>query len=296
MSSPLQRRGSCGHMMAGFDTHKKCARCRDKGIGDDPCVLKEVCGICASFTDTQRSMLSTPQYQIRREKKAGLLVSPSKVTIVGPVKDIPQDYAEQEAAHMSSVTNEPEMYTISHHSPSEFVSRQDLNMLSNQLEEKFASFEALLSRTNIFSTPKLPVSGTNSVVSDKPFINPSDPRATSLVRSPGPDRDQSAERLDKKGKSTGKSKNKKKSSIVSAAAGKPGDLPPDMPPTGYSLSATTDAPVVPASEPDSTGPTSQPASFSSVPTSSSTSAPATGSGSDRQSTVCIPGSGLCCFR
>ena len=91
-----------------------------------------------------------------------MLVSPSKVTILGPVEDFSQDYAEQEAAHASpSVTNEPEMYTISHHSPSEFVSRQDLNLLSNQLEENFARFKALLSRTNIFSTPKLPVSGTN---------------------------------------------------------------------------------------------------------------------------------------
>ena len=118
-------------------------------------------------------MLSTPQYQIRREKKAGLLVSPSKVTIVGPVEDLPQDYQEQEFPHASSESQEPEVFTVSHHSPSEFVSRQDLNVLSNQLEEKFAWFEALLSRTNIFSTPKLPVSVTHPPVSDKPFINPS---------------------------------------------------------------------------------------------------------------------------
>ena len=38
MSSPGQKRGSCGHVMALFDNHKKCARCRDKGVGDDPCV------------------------------------------------------------------------------------------------------------------------------------------------------------------------------------------------------------------------------------------------------------------
>ena len=70
MSSPSQCRGSCGHMMAGFDTHKKCVRCRDKGIGDDPCVLKEICGICDLFTDTQRSMLSTPhtRYVGRRKQ------------------------------------------------------------------------------------------------------------------------------------------------------------------------------------------------------------------------------------
>ena len=36
MSSPGPRRGSCGHAMAGFDSHSKCARCRDKGLGDDP--------------------------------------------------------------------------------------------------------------------------------------------------------------------------------------------------------------------------------------------------------------------
>ena len=50
MSSPGQRRGSCGHAMAGFDTHSKCARCRDKGLGDDPCVLKKECMICKGFT------------------------------------------------------------------------------------------------------------------------------------------------------------------------------------------------------------------------------------------------------
>ena len=129
MSSPFQCRGSCGHMMAGFDTHKKCARCRDKGIGDDPYVKQEICDICDSFTEMQHSMLSTHQYQIRTEKK-GLLVSTSKVTIVGLVEDLPQEYSEQEVAP-SSDGNELEMYTISHHSPSEFVSRQDLNMLSN---------------------------------------------------------------------------------------------------------------------------------------------------------------------
>ena len=30
-----QRRGSYGHIMAGFDVDDKCARCRDKKIGED---------------------------------------------------------------------------------------------------------------------------------------------------------------------------------------------------------------------------------------------------------------------
>ena len=214
MSSPSQRRGSCGHMMAGFDGHKKCARCRDKGIGDDACVKKENCEICNSFTDTQRAMLSTPQYQIRRDKKAGTLVSPSKVTVVGPVEDTSEEYQEyqdQEVAHAqsSSDIHEPEFFAVSHHSPSEFVCRQDFTTLSNQLEEKFARFEALLSRGNISSTPKVPVSVVNPPVSDKPFIFPSDPRATGSVRPPGPDSESSFLTL-QKGKSSGKTKEKKK--------------------------------------------------------------------------------------
>ena len=40
MSLPSQRRGGCGHMMAGFDLHSVCARCRDKKKGQDPCVEK----------------------------------------------------------------------------------------------------------------------------------------------------------------------------------------------------------------------------------------------------------------
>ena len=40
MSSPGQKRGSCGHAMASFDGHaletKACLR--DKGKGKDPCV------------------------------------------------------------------------------------------------------------------------------------------------------------------------------------------------------------------------------------------------------------------
>ena len=46
MSSPGQKRGTYLHIMALFDSHKKCARCREKGVGDDPCVKKLECQIC----------------------------------------------------------------------------------------------------------------------------------------------------------------------------------------------------------------------------------------------------------
>ena len=91
MDSPGQRRGSCGHKMAGFDMHEKCARCRDKGLGKDPCIVGgAICKICDNFTAIQRDMLATPQYQIRNDKKAGLLVSPRDVTVLSPVNSSQQ--------------------------------------------------------------------------------------------------------------------------------------------------------------------------------------------------------------
>ena len=48
MASPGQRRGVCGHAMAGFDQHAHCARCRDKKKGTDPCIKGNVCSEEAS--------------------------------------------------------------------------------------------------------------------------------------------------------------------------------------------------------------------------------------------------------
>ena len=139
MASPGQRRGNCGHIMAAFDGHKKCARCRDKKLGDDPCVKNQLCTICDSFTEQQRSMLSTPQYKIRKDKKSGLLVSPSKVTVVGvvPQEDLGVDEVEEEDVPVqASVSGEQEVFSITHHSPEEFVSKQDFDNLNNKLRGK----------------------------------------------------------------------------------------------------------------------------------------------------------------
>ena len=98
-----------------------------------------------------------------------------------------QDTVELEEdvpAHSSTSSGQQEVFTVSHHTVDEFVSKQDFDLLSNQLEEKFARFEALLTRTNVFSTPKVPVSNITAPVSEQPFFNPSDPRATGPVRSP----------------------------------------------------------------------------------------------------------------
>ena len=69
-------------------------------------------------------------------------------------------------------------------SSSDFVSKKDFDKLSDQLDEKFSRFEALLSRGNIFATPKVPVQVSNPPVSDQPFIDPASARTTGPVRFP----------------------------------------------------------------------------------------------------------------
>ena len=166
-----QRRGLCGHIMASFDLHKPCARCRDKGIGDDDCVEKRSCVICDGFTETQKDMLATPTYKIRKDKKSGVLVSPDQVTVIASVEDKepvfqPSPPASQPAAHAQSEASS---------SSASFVTSDQFQQMLDQWAEQFARFEALLSRGNVFSTPKSTVQHvpSHAAMSDTPFIPPS---------------------------------------------------------------------------------------------------------------------------
>ena len=103
MSSPSQRRGGCGHIMAGFDPHSYCARCRDKKKGQDPCVEKpdSACTHCNALSPEQLAQLSTPSYKLKKEKLEArstpskepstedtlspTLVDPALVSVVGVV-------------------------------------------------------------------------------------------------------------------------------------------------------------------------------------------------------------------
>ena len=96
MSSPGQKRVSCGHVMALSDNHQKCVRCRDKGVGDDPCVKKLDCQICKAFMPAQIHQLVTPTYKARKERSeqkktegnastTPTLVDPAEVTLLGRV-------------------------------------------------------------------------------------------------------------------------------------------------------------------------------------------------------------------
>ena len=99
MSSPSQKHGSCGHIMASFDSHSFCARCREKGKGSDPCISHNDCTACNSLTEDQRIQLSTPSYRLKKEKRdlkkssdtpakdssSSSLIDPSSVMVVGAV-------------------------------------------------------------------------------------------------------------------------------------------------------------------------------------------------------------------
>ena len=166
-----QRRGSCGHIMAAFDLHKKCARCRDKGIGDDPCVKDKQCSVCDSFSDEQKELISTPSYRIRKDRKAGILVSPKEVEVIASV----------DSSAEPTFTVPPQSTS----QPASFVTAEQFSLMNDKWAEQFARVEALLTRGNVFSTPKMAVnpSSSKAVPSDSPFIAPA-ARPTGPVESP----------------------------------------------------------------------------------------------------------------
>ena len=152
--------------MAVFDLHEKCARCREKKIGDDLCVKGQICVICEGFSEAQRDTLATPSYKIRKEKRAGSLVSPKDVTVIGAV-ELEEQAPVQSTAH-------PAAQVPSTSQPVSYVTSAQFEEMNDKWVEHFARFEALLSRGNVFSTPKSSAPGSSHpVLSDQPFLNPS---------------------------------------------------------------------------------------------------------------------------
>ena len=186
MSSPGQKRGSCRHVMALLDNHKKCARFREKGVGDDPCVKKLDCQICKAFTRAQVQQLATPIYRSRKERgeqkksevssdATATLVDPSEVTLLGRVgTDKP-----------SSVESTPKKKKRSDESPKSSKPRHsskptsdDLKSLDDKWSERFSRLEALLLKS--FAVPVRPVNPSTVVTREHPFF---DSGASSSVMS-----------------------------------------------------------------------------------------------------------------
>ena len=180
MSSPGQRRGSCRHAMAGFDTHSKCARCRDKGLGDDPCVLKKECVICKGFTPEQSHQLATPTYRDRKDKKSTsnsttsstpTLVDPAHVSVLGKVEKVKA--VQTTPSKKMKRSESPKPSASKKRASSSRPTTEDLQHLDDKWGERFSRLEAfLLAKT--FTVPVEPVVKPASYVtpSQKPFFNP----------------------------------------------------------------------------------------------------------------------------
>ena len=163
MASPEQRRGTCDHAMALFDSHTKCARCRDKGLGQNDCVQKKDCVICNNFAAEQKLQLATPTYRARKDKElqkksaSPSLVDLSTVTVVGKVES-----AKGDSSDRGETTIKP---------PKTPDFQADLKNLDDKWSERFTRLEALfLSKT--FQLPVVLVQSFNVVVSEKPFLPP----------------------------------------------------------------------------------------------------------------------------
>ena len=132
MVSSGQKKGGCGHIMASFDTHVRCARCREKGAGSDPCVQgKDDCAACLLLTPDQRKQLGTPTYKLCKEKKSSksdVLIDPSQVSVVGPV-DLNQSVA--------SAVSSPSNVSL------EDSFKRQLSDLKDEWSTRFARIEAL---------------------------------------------------------------------------------------------------------------------------------------------------------
>ena len=196
MSSPSQRRGSCGHMMAGYDTHTFCARCRDKKKGKDPCVEKEGadCLHCNALTPEQLVHLSTPSYQIKKEKRESksstpakksstdstlspTLVDPSLVTVIGVVdgqgtsrspglSDQPVEKKkkkeDKKASSEKSVKADKSVKSSSHRTSSTSSTDQKLEVMEQKWSDRFNRLEALLLSKSL-DRPQEPVFTTVKV-------------------------------------------------------------------------------------------------------------------------------------
>ena len=205
MSSPSQKHGSCGHIMASFDSHCFCARCREKVKGSDPCISHLDCNACNSLTEEQHIQLSTPSYRIKKEKRdskkvsdtpkqdsSSSLIDPSVVTVVGAVDDqgiVKSPGSSSDKQKKKQGTDKPKAQTSKASKadkPSKLLkptkSSQDsrFDQLDQKWSERFNRLEALLLAKSLeqpapaFTTVKVtpPHSPPKTVVSSKPFIKP----------------------------------------------------------------------------------------------------------------------------
>ena len=205
MSSPGQKRGSCGHAMAIFDGHAFCARCREKGKGEEPCIANKDtadCTLCNSFTPEQRAQISTPSYKIKKEKREAKrldntqptdeLVDPSSVSVIGVVSGPSAD--KSPAPPDKKLKKEkPPAKTKKSSSTLSSATEEKFSALEDKWADRFNRLEALLLARSIEPTfssdvrvaPDHPPPGNVSRDSE-PFFHPTE-KSLDISQRTGPD-------------------------------------------------------------------------------------------------------------
>ena len=161
---------------------------REKGVGDEPCVMKLDCEICKAFTPSQVQQLATPTCRSRKEcgeqktetscSATPTLVDPSEVILLGRVNTDKPSSVESTPTKKKRSDGSPKSSKRTHSSKPTF---DDLKSLDDKWSERFSRLEALLLNKSFAVTVK-PVNPSTVVTREHLFF---DPGASSSVVSTG---------------------------------------------------------------------------------------------------------------
>ena len=141
--------------MTKCDNHSSCARCRDKGIGSDPCTLGLLCKLCESLTPQQKEQLARRVYIPKRER-------PRSVS--------------SDSSHQSAGTATVERVLTSSRSkqPKKKQKKDNSALLKAEIKvmkDQYARLEALMLAKS-FNPVSAPISSAPVVLSSTLFFQP----------------------------------------------------------------------------------------------------------------------------
>ena len=211
--------------MAGFDLHSFCACCRDKKKGKDPCVEKPnvECQLCKALTPEQASLLATPSYKLKKEKRdkaestpskkdsssstlvtlSPTLVDPARVSVIRAVDGQDTGLSAQRAEKKKKVEDPRSIKPKLSTSTAAAVSTdQKFQEMDQKWSDRFNRLEALLLAKTLDRPQQEPTFSTVKVVSthsppanvtrSEPFINPADQPFTQTSDLPATSSDRPA--------------------------------------------------------------------------------------------------------
>ena len=202
-------------MMAGFDFHGFCARCRDKKKGKDPCVEKpgSDCQHCKALTPEQLTQLSTPSYKLKEKRDKAdttpskndsttkvtlspTLVDLARVSVIRAVDGQDTGLSAQPAKKKTKVEDKKKSVKSKPSASRQAAVSTDqrFNELDQKWSDQFNRLEALLLARTLDQPQQEPTFGTvkvvpahsppASVIRSEPFIRPTDQPASQPADRP----------------------------------------------------------------------------------------------------------------